>query len=143
MSKLSWDLTIADLDITWVIQNLDSLAHKYIRLWLEIPINGTLDIIGLTKEKCGLGITYPSTRFTQCQVSLRNCLKKSPNEDIQSLHQVTSREKNVQYDTYANGKWVIKERRRRKVHRITQKLTSKGLILKAILQHTTNKITSL
>ena len=40
MSKVSWDLTIADIDITWVKQNLDSLAHKYIRLWLEIPISG-------------------------------------------------------------------------------------------------------
>ena len=121
MSKLSWDLTIADLDITWVKQNLDSLAHRYIRLWLEIPINGTLDIIGLTKEKCGLGIIDPSTTFSQFQVSLRNCLKKSPNDDIQSLHQVTNREKNVQYDTYANGKEVIKENRKKKVHRITEK----------------------
>ena len=36
MSKVSWDLTTADLDITWVKQNLDSIAHRYIRLWLEI-----------------------------------------------------------------------------------------------------------
>ena len=143
MSKVSWDLTIADLDITWVKQNLDSLAHRYIRLWLEIPISGTLDIISLTKEKCGLGIIDPSTKFSQCQVSLRNCLKKSPNGDIQSLHKVTSRDKNVQYDRYANGKEVIKENRMKKVHRITHELSSQGLILKAILEHTTNKITSI
>ena len=143
MSKVSWDLTIADLDITWVKQNLDSLAHRYIRLWLEIPISGTLDIISLTKEKCGLGIIDPSTKFSQCQVSLRKCLKKSPNGDIQSLHKVTSRDKNVQYDTYANGKEVIKENRMKKVHRITHELSSQGLILKAILEHTTNKITSI
>ena len=92
MSKESWDLTIADLDIAWVKKNLDSIAH---RLWLEIPISGTLDIISLTKEKCGLGIIDPSTKFSQGQVSLRNSLKKSRNRDIQSLHKVTSRDKNV------------------------------------------------
>ena len=50
MSKLSLGLTIANLDIMRVKQNLDSLAHWYIRLWREIPINGTLDIISVTKE---------------------------------------------------------------------------------------------
>ena len=134
MSKVSWDLTIADLDITWVKQNLDSLAHRYIRLWLEIPISGALDIISLTKEKCGLGIIDQSPKFSQCQVSLRNCLKKSPNGDIQSLYsnvtsaKVTGRDKNVQYDRYANGKEVIKENRMKKVHRITHELSSQGLI---------------
>ena len=110
--------------------DLDSLAHRYIRLWLEIPISGTLDIISLTKEKCGLGIIDQSTKFSQCQLSLRNCLKKSPNGDIQSLHKVASLDKNVQYDTYANGKEVIKEIRTRKVHRMKHELTSQGPILK-------------
>ena len=102
-----------------------------------------MDIISLTKEKCGLGIIDRSTKCSQCQVSLRNCLKKSPNEDMQSLHKVTSHDKNVQYDAYANGKEVIKEHRTKKVHRITHELTPQGLILKAILEHKTNKLTSI
>ena len=45
LSKLSWNLTIANIDITWVMQSLDSIVNKYVRSWLEIPIAGTLDII--------------------------------------------------------------------------------------------------
>ena len=45
LSKISWDLTVADLGMTWVKQNLDNISCSYLRKWLEIPINGTLDII--------------------------------------------------------------------------------------------------
>ena len=45
LSKLSWNLTIANIDITWVMRSLDSIVNKYVRSWLEIPIAGTLDII--------------------------------------------------------------------------------------------------
>ena len=47
LSKLSWNLTIADINITWVKQSLDSIVNQYVRSWLEIPIAGTLDIIQL------------------------------------------------------------------------------------------------
>ena len=29
--KLCWNLTIADLDMTWIKQNLDTLCHNYFR----------------------------------------------------------------------------------------------------------------
>ena len=45
LSKIGWHLTVADLPITWVKQNLDNIAAKFIRLWLEIPIAGILKII--------------------------------------------------------------------------------------------------
>ena len=54
--KLSWHLTKADIPSTWVKENLDSLCHKKLRSWLEIPINGTLDTVQLPKSKLGLNI---------------------------------------------------------------------------------------
>ena len=39
LSKLSWNLTIADISKTWIIDNLDSIVSKYIRQWLELPIS--------------------------------------------------------------------------------------------------------
>ena len=30
LSKLSWNLTIADIDVTWVKQFLDSIVNQYI-----------------------------------------------------------------------------------------------------------------
>ena len=88
-SKISWHLTVADLPITWVKQNLDSIASKFIRLWLETPIAGTLNIIRQSKYKIGLGIILISDRFTQCQVMLRNKLKNSSNQGITEIYDVT------------------------------------------------------
>ena len=31
LSKLSWNLTIADIDITWVKQSLDSIVNQFVR----------------------------------------------------------------------------------------------------------------
>ena len=53
-SKISWHLSVADLPITWVKNNIDNIASKLIRSWLEIPISGTLDIVLLNKSKFGL-----------------------------------------------------------------------------------------
>ena len=48
--KISGDLTVVDLGMPWVKQNLDDISSSYLRKWLEIPINETLDIITLSKK---------------------------------------------------------------------------------------------
>ncbi len=45
MSKISWHLTIADIEKTWIKENLDNLWHHKLHRWLEILPNGTLDIV--------------------------------------------------------------------------------------------------
>ena len=83
LSKLSWHLTVAELNITWVKQNLDNVVNSYIRSWLEIPVSGTLDIVTLSYNKYGLNIHKLSTKFTQCQVTFRLCLRNSTQARIQ------------------------------------------------------------
>ena len=51
LSKISWDLTIADISMIWIKQTLDNKVSDYIRRWLEMPISGTLDVISLSKDK--------------------------------------------------------------------------------------------
>ena len=82
MSKILWHLTIADIPNTWIKQHLDTICHNKIRYWLEIPPNGTLDIILLTKAKFGLNVIDVSTKHTQCQVSLRKKLATSENDSV-------------------------------------------------------------
>ena len=77
------------------------------RKWLEIPINGTLDIVTLSKEKFGLNIIKISTKYLQCKTTKRNCLKKSPNPDINYLHQATAQE-SIQVDQYKDTSDVTK-----------------------------------
>ena len=129
LSKISWDLTVADLGMTWVKQNLDNISCSYLRKWLEIPINGTLDVITLSKKRFGLDLIKVSTKFIQCQNTRRNCLKKSPNHDVRFLHQAKA-ETNIQYDTHENTKEVIKAVRSQQIARISDELEYQGYIVK-------------
>ena len=82
LSRLTWHLTVADLPKTWVENNLDNLCNGYLRCWLEMPISGTLDIISLPKSKFGINVVPISTKFIQRQLTIRNCINKSSNEDL-------------------------------------------------------------
>ena len=135
LSKISWHLTVADLPITWVKNNIDNIASKFIRSWLEIPISGTLDIVLLTKSKFGLGLILPSARFTQCQVTFRNSLKKSSNANIRKIHAYTSKDRNVQYDQNVSTKEALKRIRSMKEDRIKGELQTQSLVIKSILDY--------
>ena len=117
---------------TWVKNNIDNIASKFIRSWLEIPISGTLDIVLLTKSKFGLGLILPSARFTQCQVTFRNSLKKSSNANIRKIHADTSKDRNVQYDQYVSTKEALKRIRSMKEDRIKGELQTQSLVIKSI-----------
>ena len=68
LSKISWDLTITDISQTWVCETLDCIATKYIRKWLELPLSATLSNVFLQKNKFGLNVILPSTKFTLLNV---------------------------------------------------------------------------
>ena len=40
--KISWHFTVSDMAKTWVNENLDNIACKHIRKWLELPISATI-----------------------------------------------------------------------------------------------------
>ena len=125
LSKVSWDLTVANISMTWVKENLENKVSAYVRLWLELPISGTLDIISLTKSKYGLGYVPISSRFTQCQVTFRKALSKSTNKDIQHLFESTSTGPNLQYDQYLSTKDAIMKIRSMKEKRVENELKRK------------------
>ena len=118
LPKISWHLTIADIDRTWIKQTLDTMCHNKFRTWLEIPPNGTLDIFLLGKFKFGFDIIDVSTKFTECQVILRNKLKDSSCLDTQNLFYASSSDCNVQYDGFSTAKQVAKEIRKDKIFNI-------------------------
>ena len=132
LSKLSWDLTITDISMTWVKQSRDSIANQFVRIWLEIPISGSLDIIQLAKGKFSIGYVLISTHFAQCQNTLRNTLKHSPNIDVRKIYDDTHTNKNLQYDKFKSTKEVIKNIREGKENLINKVLTTQGLVVKSI-----------
>ena len=105
--KLCGNLTIADLEMTWIKQNLDTLCHNYFRRSLNIPEGGTVQILQLSKSKFGMEISDISTKFTCCQITIRLCLNKSPNPDIRNLFNITSH-KNTLYDSFSLIKYALK-----------------------------------
>ena len=134
LSKISWHLTIADLTETWVKEVLDNKCHNAFRPWLEIPANGTVDIIMLSKSKFGLNIVDVSMKFTQCQTIIRKKLSNAENEDTQLIYQLIREKSNINYDHFITSKNVIKDLRERKQEHITRNLTTQNLVVKALWQ---------
>ena len=143
LSKISWHLTIADLNKTWVIENLDNIVAKYVRRWFELPISATLSSLIISKSNYGLNLILPSTKFIQCQTIIRNALKTSPNSDIKSLWLDSDNFTNIQYDQYRNTKQVLKSIQTHHHHRITSELTSQGLVISSILKYASKTTTKL
>jgi hypothetical protein len=126
LPKLSWHLTITSVSKTWISENLDSIFVQYIRKWLEMPVSGTLSNVYLTSNKFGLNIIPPSTKFIQCQTTIRTSLKSSPNQSITHLWKLTKNHTNIQYDQYSATKQVIKSFRDNQENKLTNQLTSQG-----------------
>ena len=111
--------------------NIDNIVSLYIRLWLEIPVNGTLNIVTQSKCKFGLGAILPSTRHTQCQVTFRNKLRKSGNHNMREIHKST-RNINIQYDQFNSTCEALEHIRSSDISCIMEKLTTQSLVLKSI-----------
>ena len=109
LGKISWDLTIADIDATWIKQNLDMICHGYFRKWLDIPVSGTVEILQLTKAQYGQEVIDTSTKHTLCQGTFRNYLKNSINDDIRYLHNIASEKSNIQYDSFHTTKPALRK----------------------------------
>ena len=134
LSKISWHLTVADITETWVKENIDNILCNRLRIWLEIPISGTLSIIKLTKRKHGLGIITVSAKYTQCQVTFRNSLRNSPNDDIRKIFFATNKASNIRYDNYKSTTEVIKSLRLSETEKIS-KLTTQKLVISAMWEN--------
>ena len=72
----------------------------------------------------------PSTRHTQCQVTLRNKFRKSGNHNIREIHK--SSNINIQYDQFNSTRDALKHIRSSGVSCIMEKLTTQSLVVKYI-----------
>ena len=135
LSKISWNLTIPDTSKTWIVENLDSIVSKYIRQWLELPISAPLSSLIINKSKYGMSLVLPSTKFVQCQTTIRNALKSSPNHDIVNLWNETSHHTNIQYDQYRNTKHALKAIQTHHEDRVCNELLSQGFVISSILKY--------
>ena len=123
-AKLSWDLTVADIDKTSTVNDTDNIYRQFIGRWLKIPSSGTLDLILLSGEKFGSEVSDVSTKLQQCQVTVRKCLRSSPNVDIQQLTDMADA-KTKQYDKFRASKGV----RKTAAGNLTSKVNTQGVVI--------------
>ena len=135
MRKISWHLIIVDISNAWIKQHLDTICHNKIRYWLEIPPNGTLDIILLTKAKFGLNVIDVSTKHTQHQVSLRKKLAISENDSVKFVYRDSNISYNMQYSSYKSCKDTYDS----KINKIVTNLSSQSLIVKSLWNESFNE----
>ena len=140
LSKISWELTITDISKTWICKTLDTLASRYIRKWLKLPISATLSNVFLPRNKFGLNVFLSSMKFTQCQTVSRSSLKTSMNEDINKLWSITSMNKNTQYE---NTKDVLKAFRNDNEQRLQNHLILQGSFFSNAIKNSTSSFNSL
>ena len=139
LPKISWHLTIIDINITWVKQTLDMIYHNTFRSWFEIPANGTLDILLQAKPKFGLNIIDISTKHTQCQIILRNKLNKKQKKNKKKTSRCCDillytmiRVRTPASDRYLSAKHALKEIRKDKIGYMLTNFTSQSLVFKAM-----------
>ena len=111
--------------------NIDNIVSRYIRQWLEIPVNGALNIVTHSKRKLGLGATLPFTRHSQCQVTFRNKLRKCSSHNIWEIHKST-KNINIQYDHFNSICEALKHICSSDVSCIMEKLTTQSIVVKSI-----------
>ena len=142
LSKISWNLTLADISKTWIVENLDSIVSKYTRQWLELPISATLSSRIINKSKYGMSLVLPSIKFVQCQTTIRNALKSSLNQNIVNLWNETSHHTNIQYDQYRNTKHSLKDIQTHHEDRVRNELLSQGFVFSSILTYSLSQTSS-
>ena len=125
------------------MENLDTIVANFVRHWLELTISATLSHLIISKSHYGLSLILPSTKFIQCQTTIRNALKSSPNPDIRYLWQDSSQNTNIQYDQYKNAKQVLKAVQQQHQGRLEYELTSQGFIISSSIKFASPKVTSL
>ena len=87
-----------------------------------------------------MNVIPPSTKFIQCQTTIRTALKQSPNYSITHLWKSTNNHINVQYDQYNLTKDAIKPFQEMQEDKLQNRLSCQGSFFSSILKFSLAKI---
>ncbi len=142
-SKISWHFTVSDISKTWICETLDSIASKYIRKWLQLPISATLSNVLLPHNKFGLNIILPSTKFVQYQTVARTALNFHQTKILKIYGQSTSTNKTCNMIYTKTQKSCSKAVRNENEERLQKHLIAQGSFFTSVNNHSTSKFNSL
>ena len=91
----------------------------------------TVEILQFNKGRYGQEILDTSAKHTLCQLTFRQCLKNSINNDIRNLYSLTSQKSDMQYDSFQTIKAALKKIHEEKTAKI-ESLKVQGAVIKEI-----------
>ena len=140
-TQLSFQLKIADIPVTWISQQLDSLITNCVRTWLSLPISSCVaEIMSIPLNQGGYGITSLRHQCENLRLGQRFRLKHSHNDDISHLWEVTSAKcvnldsvVNVSESVEAASKALLKKERAKATSHV-QSLKLQGAMFKSVTE---------
>ena len=145
-SKFRWRLSIYNLSETWIIQTLDNKINSMTRRWLQIPRSGNITHLRLPSKSLGMNKQSLSDVSKFCRLSVRSILKRSKNNEIFQLYQLTS-EKEITINSILNSSENYTAARTKLRNDITNetssqlsKLTEQNTIMQHIKSVSTKRI---
>ena len=108
MPHLTWDLSLANLPISWVEKNLDTLATKFLKRWTGLAKSVNTCCLYLPKNKGGLQTPSISTTFKKIQCAKAASLMSFRDSLIRHLvSQQTLVEASAQWQAFKPFQWVV------------------------------------
>ena len=83
--RLTWDLSLADLPISWVEKNLDTLTTKFLKRWTGLAKSANTCRLYLPKCKGGLQLPSISTTFKKLKCAKAASLMSSRDPVVRHL----------------------------------------------------------
>ena len=83
--RLTWDLSIADLPISWVEKNLDVMVTRFLKRWTGLARSADTSRLYLPKSLGGLQLPLPSTLYKKLQCAKAATLMSSRDPLIRHL----------------------------------------------------------
>ena len=83
--RLSWQLTIEELPISWVEKHVNSLATKYLKKWSGLAQPANTSILYLSHKRGGLNLLLISTLHKKYQVSRQSQLLTSRDPAVRNM----------------------------------------------------------
>ena len=83
--RLTWDLSTVDLPISWVKENLDSLAVKHLKRWTGLAKSANTSRLFLPKSMGGLQLPSISTTYKKLQCARAASLMSSRDSMVRHL----------------------------------------------------------
>ena len=83
--RLSWQLTIEELPISWVEKHANSLATKYLKKWSGLARPANTSILYLSHKMGGLNLPLISTLHKKLQVSRQSQLLTSRDPAVRNM----------------------------------------------------------